>query len=273
MSPETMPQPSAFESLVPDYGPETNYDDYITEDDTPVDNPYSEKQQRFLAGSLHESWKGPGDGRPFVAMSNVGFFYKHKTPAIVPDMMLSLDVSLPEDIWLKQNRSYFLWNYGKPPELVVEVVSNREGGELDDKPRIYARCGVDCYIVWDPELHLRGEKLLVYELVDGNYLRMPQSWFPKIGLGLVVWRGLYEDMLDDWLRWCDQDGNVMPTAQEQLAAAVERAVQAKKDARIAAENEAKARDDATKHEARIQRLLAQLQKAGLEPENGEAKAE
>ena len=37
----------------------------VTEDDTPVDNMFSETQQRLLTGTLKESWDGPGDGRPF----------------------------------------------------------------------------------------------------------------------------------------------------------------------------------------------------------------
>ena len=46
----------------------------VTEDDTPVDNMFSETQQRLLTGSLKESWDGPGEGRPFVIAANVGVF-------------------------------------------------------------------------------------------------------------------------------------------------------------------------------------------------------
>jgi Uma2 family endonuclease len=51
-------------------------------------------------------------------------------PAIVPDVMVSVDVQLPDELWEKKHRSYFMWEYGKPPEIVVEVVSNRKGREL-----------------------------------------------------------------------------------------------------------------------------------------------
>ena len=45
----------------------------VTEDDEPVDNLFSERQQRLLVDSLYASasWL-----QPFVAMSNVGLFYK-----------------------------------------------------------------------------------------------------------------------------------------------------------------------------------------------------
>lgn len=53
--------------------------------------------------------------------------------AIVPDFLLSLGVEPPPDFLEKNRRSYFIWLFGKPPDLVVEIVSNREGEELTRK--------------------------------------------------------------------------------------------------------------------------------------------
>ena len=108
---------------------EPDVQDLITEDDSPVDNLFSEKEQRLLTEPLYSSWVGPGEGRPFLASSNVGIFSMVRTPPIVPDMFLSLDVEMPENWWDKSRRSYFIWEFGKPPELVIEIVSNWEGGE------------------------------------------------------------------------------------------------------------------------------------------------
>src|SRR4051812_3694540 len=88
-------------------------DHLVTEDDAPLDNIFHEKQQRLLTESLYSSWTGPGAGRPFVAMANVGMFYQIHTPAVVPDLLLSLDVTAPADPWPKYARSYFIWEYGK----------------------------------------------------------------------------------------------------------------------------------------------------------------
>ena len=120
-------------------------DHLVTEDDRPVDNVFSEKQQRLLTESLHSSWSGPGGERPFVAMANVGLFYIVRLPAVVPDVLLSLNVELPTDVWPKNPRSYFIWEYGKAPDVVIEVVSNREGGEDSNKLTTYAQIGVRCY--------------------------------------------------------------------------------------------------------------------------------
>ena len=37
----------------------------VTEDETPVDNLPSEKQQRLLTELLYSAWSGPGEGRTF----------------------------------------------------------------------------------------------------------------------------------------------------------------------------------------------------------------
>ncbi len=93
----------------------------ITEDETLVDNLPSEKQQRLLTEPLYSAWSGPGEGRTFLAAANVGIFAQVRNPAIVPDMFLSLDVEVAEDWWRKEHRSYFVWEFGKPPELVQEA--------------------------------------------------------------------------------------------------------------------------------------------------------
>ena len=158
----------------------------VTEDDTPVDNVFSEKQQRLLTEPLFCSWSGPGEGRPFVAMANVGLFYALRGPPVVPDVLLSLGVKLPADIRLKHNRSYFVWEYGgKAPEVVIEIVSNREGGEDTKKLATYAEIGIRYYVIYDPDHMLGAEALRVYRLEGMSFHRLDEPiWFREVGLGL-----------------------------------------------------------------------------------------
>jgi len=188
----------------------------VTEDDTPVDNIFSAKQARLLVESLYASWSRPRFGRRFVADGNVGLFYAFRQPPVVPDMFLSLDVTLPADLWKKTNRSYFLWEYGKPPEVVVEIVSNAEGKEeaADGKLGTYARIGVVRYVVYDPGLQTGDEPLRVYAQSCGRLVRVGETWFDEVGLGVVLWRGVYEGCESTWLRWCDRDGAVILTGAE-----------------------------------------------------------
>jgi Uma2 family endonuclease len=128
-----------------------DYDQFVTEDDAPVDNFFSEKQQRLLTEPLYSARMAERLRRPLLAAANVGVFYGEGQPAIVPDALVSLDVELAADLWPKPNRSYFIWRFGKPPDAVVEIVSNREGGELERKRERYARLGVAYYVVFDPQ--------------------------------------------------------------------------------------------------------------------------
>lgn len=62
--------------------PEPDISNLITEDDTPVDNIFSEKQQRLLTETLYTTWrKTRGTDAPFVALANVGLFYGVDEPA------------------------------------------------------------------------------------------------------------------------------------------------------------------------------------------------
>lgn len=189
----------------------------MTEDDTPVDNWYSEKQQRLLTEPLHTSWAGPADGRPFVAAANVGLF---PTPdnnrVLVPDMFLSLDASPPKDWW--QHRAYFLWEVGKAPEVVIEIVSNRKGHEVSKKLVEYARMGVFYYVVLDRLQQIQDKMLQAYVLTARReYEEIQPSFLAGTGLGLTLWQGVYEGQEDTWLRWQDTEGNLILTGQENVA--------------------------------------------------------
>ncbi len=196
----------------------------VTEDDVPVDNVFSEKQQRLLTEPLFSSWSDTGQ-RPFVAMANVGLFYALRRPPLVPDVLLSLGVYVPADIHLKHNRSYFVWEYGgKAPEVVIEVVSNREGGEDTDKLATYAEIGIRYYVIYDPDQMLGPEELRVYRLEGLSFHRMDAPiWFADVGLGLSLWQGRYEDMDDTWLRWIVATGAPVPTGWERAEAERQRA--------------------------------------------------
>lgn len=191
--------------------PDIDYDHLITEDDEPVDNLFSAKQQRFLVEPLYSSWH---PGRPFLADANVGIYNSPYQPAIVPDMFLSLDVQADEDLWKKENRCYFVWKFGKAPEVVVEIASNTKGGESDKKFQKYAQIGCWYYVIFDPQQLIQKEYLRVYQLSTGRYV-LKQDWqLDQVGLGLTLWEGKFEGLYEQWLRWCDAEENLLFTGEE-----------------------------------------------------------
>lgn len=225
--------------------PQPDISHMITEDNQPVDNLFSERQMHLLKDSLYASWGGPGAGRAFIAMANVGLFFAPHEDPLVPDVLVSLDVRPPEDVWLKQHRSYFVWEYGKPPDVVIEIVSNRKGGELSNKRGSYARLGIAYYVVYDPDEQLSAQVLHVYERRRTTYVEMPEYWLSDLGLGLTLWQGECEGIQATWLRWCDEDAQILLTGQERAQLEHQRAEQERQ---------------------RAERLAAQLRALGIEPD-------
>ena len=231
---------------------EINIDHLVTEDDTPVDNILSEKNQRLLTEPLYTNWSGPGDNRPYLVAANVGVFSSLYQSPIVPDVFLSLDVEVHEDWTKKRHRSYFVWEFGKPPDLVIEIVSNKEGGENTSKLQRYARIGITYYVIFDPDKHLSNELLIVYGLQLGRYVRLNQAYFNEIGLGVCLWDGVFERKHSTWLRWCDRQGQIIPTGKESTEAEKQQV-----------ETE-KQRAEAEKQ--RAEKLAIKLRELGIDPD-------
>lgn len=238
MTPAIVPPKQPFQTLDPADVPDL--DGFVTQDDRPVDNLYVEKQQRLLTEPLYSSWTGPGEGRTFLVLANVGLFYSSIEPPLVPDAMLSLDVPAKLHPREKEHRSYFVWIMGKVPDVAIEIVSDLRGEEEGAKMRTYARLNIPYYVIYDPEEYLGHGILRGFGLSRKRYKKMPVDEFGDIGLGLRLWRGTYEGQREEWLRWCDPRGKVLATGKERADTA----------------------------EARVQRLEAQLRELGAKPRNG-----
>ncbi|NJL48547.1 MAG: Uma2 family endonuclease [Leptolyngbyaceae cyanobacterium SM2_5_2] len=250
----------------------------VIEDDTPVDNFQSAQQQRLLIDPLYGAKPIP---LPFIAEADVGVFYKLKGDPIVPDVLLSLGVKRAEDLSQRDNRTYFVWQFGKVPDVCVEIVSNQEGDELAlsqksrrkgktlSKKDIYAQIGVPYYVVFDPLRQIQSEQamggalLRVWTIAPTGYAELtpPQGithpgesvWLDGIGVGLTLWQGPFEEEIPRlWLRWCTQAGQIIPTGAEGQAAERQRA-----------ETE---RQRAETERQRAERLAEKLRELGINPE-------
>ncbi|MBM4255333.1 MAG: Uma2 family endonuclease [Deltaproteobacteria bacterium] len=256
-----------------------NFQHLITEDDTPVDNLPSEKHQRLLTEPLYSSWAGPGKDRPVLAAANVGIFAQTRNPAIVPDMFLSLDVQVADDWWRKEHRSYFLGEFGKPPDLVLEIVSNTEGGGNTAKLQKYAWMRISFYVIFDPLRQVMDDVLTIYRLRDLGYERQDTPQFPPLKLGLTLWEGTFEGKHDTWLRWTDEHGVIIPTVKERADQEHQRAEQERQRAeqerqrgdeerRRADQEHQRAEQERLRAEQeyqRAERLAALLRQAGIDP--------
>ena len=242
-------------------------DQIVIEDDTPLDSLQTEKQQRLLTEPLYSSWSGPEKGRDFLIMANVGLFYIHGSPALVPDIMLALDVP-PADLRVKENRTYCIWTRGKAPDVALEIVSDRYGGELYYKFDRYAYIGIPYYVIYDPREILGEGRLRAFVLraETGKYVPAEAHWFERVGLGLLEWPGIYEEHEGLWLRWCDRNGQVIPTGRERADAAVQRAEQEHQRAETAVQ---RAEQEHQRAETAVQRAEQEHQRAEQEHQRAE----
>jgi hypothetical protein len=113
--------------------------------------------------------------------------------------------------------------------------------------------------VFDPQRLLGEEALRCYELRGRTYAPCAGGWLGDIGLGVRLWEGEYEGVRAVWLRWCDQEGNVIPTGAE--LAEAERA-RAEAERQRAEEEQRRAEAE----RARAERLAARLRALGIDPD-------
>ncbi len=98
---------------------------------------------------------------------------------------------------------------------MIELISDLRGEELGEKMQDYAQIGVRYYIIFDPDRHFKGPLLRTFGLNQGTYQELSGSSL-ETGWALArkLWEGTYEGSQDTWLRWCDQDGQIIPTGAE-----------------------------------------------------------
>ena len=134
--------------------------------------------------------------------------------------------------WNTRN-SYVMWEEGKPPDFVLEVVSpSSRRRDRREKPEIYAKIGVPEFFLYDPEdesepaLSGLGPALSGFELrggAGGAYRPLPKERLPGgvagvrskvLGLCLCV-KPTGPEPLDGALRWYDPAADeFLPTRHE-----------------------------------------------------------
>ncbi|MEA5467668.1 Uma2 family endonuclease [Spirulina sp. 06S082] len=247
-------------------------DDFVL-DDEPVDN----VNQPPLAAALTESLELAGKlpDRALVA-TNYGICatMNGKIAIKAPDWVYVPQISVSRAQVL---RSYTPHRQGDAPLIAIEFLSDTDGGEYSSK-RTYPPgkwffyeqiLQIPHYLIFEPntgrlEVH-RLQESGVYEL------RSPEAsdryWIEELGLAIGVWQGRRENRDSYWLRWWDEDGNLLLWGSELVARerqATERERQATERERQVTERERQAKEAALR---RLEQLEQQLREAGLEPPN------
>jgi Uma2 family endonuclease len=218
-------------------------DDFVL-DDEPVDNINQPSLAAALTESLEIARKLPATA---LTTTNYGICTTINQKIVVkaPDWAYVPSIRVSRE---EVKRSYTPQLQGDIPVIVMEFLCDTEGGEYSSKPTYppgkwfyYERViAVPNYVIFEPDA---GE-LEVYQFDDsGRYqLQNPDAnnryWIAEMGLFLGVWQGTRENRTGYWLRWWDENGELLLWGSERAELLSERA----------------------------ERLAAQLRAAGIEPE-------
>ncbi|MDP5339615.1 MAG: Uma2 family endonuclease [Nodularia sp. (in: cyanobacteria)] len=224
-------------------------DDFQLEDE-PVEN----TGQPILAGALRESLEMSGFIQPqMLIASNFGLCATVNGQLILkaPDWLYVPSVNEV----LSDRKSYTPNLQGDVPAVVMEFLSDTEGEEYSVK-RTYPPgkwffyeqiLQVPVYVVFDPN----GGLLEFYQLENGRYeLKQPDEngrhWIAAMNLFLGTWQGIKEARTGYWLRWWDQEDNLLPWAVELIEQERQRAEQERQEK---------------------ERLITYLRSQGIDPNN------
>jgi Uma2 family endonuclease len=193
-----------------------------------------------------------------------------------PDWFLAVDVPRLYDSQ-DMRRSYVIWQEGQPPYVAIELLSpgteaedlgpfypesrstpaevpltsangsesgtGSETGPSSKPPRkfeVYERyLRIPHYIVYSRYTC----QVRYFKLVGGRYQEQPLNltppliWLDDLQIGLGIWEGVFEDISNRWLRWCDRDGNWLLTDTEQAEQQAEQERLSRQQAEQQAEQE------------------------------------
>ncbi|NCJ05089.1 hypothetical protein GS597_00860 [Synechococcales cyanobacterium C] len=191
------------------------------------DDPVENIQQPYLAAALTDALGAAGQITPEMLIAS--------NFALVATVSQKIIVKAPDWLWVPRvnpvpdviRRSYTPHLEGDAVGVVMEFLSDTEIGEYSSRPiypygklYFYERIlQVPTYVIFDaavPFLEVRHLQNQQYELQTpastGRY------WIPELSLWLGIWYGERLGIITHWLRWWDDQGNLLLWASEQVQA-------------------------------------------------------
>ena len=121
-------------------------------------------------GNLHHLVQYLGNPETTIVSGERSIVPVPGTPSnqrIAPDMLISFN---SDPALYRQDNGYVISRQGKPPDLVMEIASERTGkNDVEDKPARYAALGIPEYWRFDETGGFHGSRLAGDRLVDGQY--------------------------------------------------------------------------------------------------------
>ena len=182
----------------------------------------------------------------------------------------------------KYRRSYVLWREHISPLIALEFASGNGEEERDQTPLLMSEEGVQKpgkFWVYEQIIHIpyygiyeiKNDKLEVYCLVGAAYQKLEpneRGHYPisPLEVELGLWQGSYQNQSQLWLRWWDNEGNLLLTGEERAELEKYRGEQE----RLRAEQERLRAEEehlrAEKAESKAARLAEKLRAMGIDPD-------
>lgn len=236
-----------YDDVPPDQWPRIvlpTQDDLPYEDGIPMESERHRVQMELLINPLRP-WLAARPGGGYVSGDMFVYFSKAQVRNQSfrgPDVFVVLDA----EPYMRKSR--VVWEEGKGPDIVIELLSSATAREdKTGKKTVYQnQLKVSEYFWFDP---WNSEDWAGFELVHGRYRPIPPDtdnrlYSPCLDLKLVRWHGTHAGEECVWLRWATPQGVLLPTAEEETD-------QARREADTAARRAAEA-------EAEVERLRALL---------------
>lgn len=194
--------------------------DAPTQDDLPYDDgiPMETFRHKLQIDILMDAY-----GNWLISNQQQGFIGGNMFVYFSPDQVRNQDYRGPDvfvvkDVPWGERRSWVVWQEGKAPDVVIELLSPTTANRhKTEKKLIYQnQLRVTEYFWYDP---FNPEDFAGFSLQRGVY--QPLSFdvqqrllSEQLGLALVRWQGVYKRVEAVWLRWATLEGELLPTDRE-----------------------------------------------------------
>jgi Uma2 family endonuclease len=174
-----------------------------------------------------------------------------------PDFFVVLDIPKGE------RRSWVVWEEGKAPDVVIELLSESTAqADKNEKKLIYQnQMRVPEYFWFDP---FNPDDWAGFSIQQGVYQPLVpnernQLVSQSLGLGLQRWQGKYRGVETVWLRWATLEGELLPTAAEIAQQEHQRAEQERQRAEQEHQRAEQEHQRAEQERQRAEQVQSQLQ--------------
>jgi Uma2 family endonuclease len=246
-------------------------DDFVL-DDEPVDNINQPSLAAALTESLVVAEKLPTNA---LTTTNYGICatLNDKIVLKAPDWGYVRSIRVPREDVI---RSYTPQLQGDIPVIVMEFISDNGGTEYSSKPTyppgkwfFYEQVlKVPNYAIFEPSTGA----LEMYRLDNSGQYQIQTSdannryWITEMNLFLGIWEGIKENRTGYWLRWWDENHELLLWGSEAMLQERQRAEQERQRAEQERQRAEQERQRAEQERDRAQRLAQQLRDAGINPE-------